>query len=455
MYLEFFGLTQPPFRITPDTDFFFSGAARGPTLDALAYAITHGEGITKVVGEVGSGKTFLCRMLEQRLPRDVEIVYLAIPTLSPEEAMRAIAADLGLRTDETMSRQGVFNALQQHLLTRHSEGVRVVLFVEEAQAIPISTLEQIRLLSNLETAHEKLLQIVLFGQPELDRTLRRRDIRQLRERITHGFWLPALTRRQTAEYVEHRLRAAGYAGPSLVSRQGIVVLHRTACGLIRRVNILMDKALLAAYAEQSRRIRLRHLRAAIADSEFATAAPRRRFSLAAAVVLLLASGLWLGQSGLGIPLGTGLVGDPALPPPPIRAAAAATEPATPERGTTHDPAAPAHGGVVNDRITETLAMLRQESNGNYSVQIMALREASKDSLEEFLQNLSPDDLGQTFVYRTEVVDAPGFGVLYGTYRTLEETEAAIEDAAQRLRVNRPYLRTLNGLRRETGIEVSG
>ena len=182
MYYEHFGLTQAPFKITPNTDFFFGGGNRGPILEALIYAITQGEGIVKVTGEVGSGKTMLCSMLQSRLPEQVVTVYLANPSVSPEEILHAIAFEMQLDIARDASRLVVMHAIQAYLLQRHAEGKRVVLFVEESQGMPIATLEEIRLLSNLETKSDKLLQIVLFGQPELDDNLRENRIRQLKER---------------------------------------------------------------------------------------------------------------------------------------------------------------------------------------------------------------------------------------------------------------------------------
>ena len=157
MYYAHFGLKQPPFKITPNTDFFFSGGNRGAVLDALIYAITSGEGIIKVVGEVGSGKTMLCRMLQTLLPEKVESVYLANPSVAPEDVLHAIAFELQLKLPKNADRLQVMQVLQKYLLDRHEQGKQVVIFVEEAQGMPIATLEEIRLLSNLETKHDKLL----------------------------------------------------------------------------------------------------------------------------------------------------------------------------------------------------------------------------------------------------------------------------------------------------------
>ena len=167
LYLDHFGLSEPPFRITPHTDFFFNGADRGATLDALIYAVLHDEGIVKVSGEVGSGKTMLCRVLIERLPARVETIYLATPSLARDEILHAIADELDLELSQPRTTVAL-RELQECLIRLDAAGRRVVVLVAEAHAMPEETLEQIRLLSNLESNRHKLLQLVLFGQPELD-----------------------------------------------------------------------------------------------------------------------------------------------------------------------------------------------------------------------------------------------------------------------------------------------
>ena len=268
MYYEHFGLTQAPFKITPNTDIFFTGANRGPVLEALIYAITHGEGIVKVSGEVGSGKTMLCNMLQSRLPDTVESVYLANPTVAPEDVLHAIAFELQLGVDRSADRLEVTHVLQDYLVKRHAEGKRVVVFIEESQSMPIASLEEIRLLSNLETRTDKLLQIVLFGQPELDEILKRPDIRQLRDRIAHSFRLEPLTDGQVRDYLMFRLRAAGYRGPELFPPAVVKQIAQASTGLTRRINLIADKALLAAFSENTHTIKAKHITAALRDSEF-------------------------------------------------------------------------------------------------------------------------------------------------------------------------------------------
>jgi type II secretory pathway predicted ATPase ExeA/septal ring-binding cell division protein DamX len=271
MYLEHFGLNEPPFRITPHTDFFFDGANRGATLDALIYAITHDEGIVKVSGEVGSGKTMLCRVLMERLPENVTIIYLANPSLSRDDILYAIADELRLDVPDNVRSSAVMRALQDHLIKSYGEGRQVVVLIDEAHAMPVETLEEIRLLSNLEANRSKLLQLVLFGQPELNDVLARPDMRQLKERITHNFGLEPLVREDIAHYIDFRMRAAGYRGPSVFSPPALKSIEQSSLGLTRRINILADKALLAAFSSSTHLIGPKEIRAAIRDCEFSEA----------------------------------------------------------------------------------------------------------------------------------------------------------------------------------------
>jgi type II secretory pathway predicted ATPase ExeA len=291
MYYKFFGLDQPPFKITPDTRLFFPGANRGAALEALVYAITNGEGIVKVVGEVGSGKTMLCRMLELELPDHVDVVYIANPSLSPEHILHAIAFELRLDVKPGDDRLVVMRALQDFLLSKHTENRRVVLFIEEAQSMPMATLEEVRLLSNLETGQDKLMQIVLFGQPELEDILSRHEIRQLRERITHTFPLTPFQHWEIRDYLNSRMRACGFRGGEVFGPPAVKAIENYSAGLVRRINIIADKSLLAAYAEQAMTVTPRHVRMAAKDSEYR---PQRRVpawaAMAAAAVLLLVAG---------------------------------------------------------------------------------------------------------------------------------------------------------------------
>lgn len=287
MYYDNFGFRQPPFRNTPDTRAFFTGAKRGSILEALEYAILQGEGIIKVVGEVGSGKTMLCRMLETRLSGKVETVFIANPSLTPENIFHAIAVELPIDLKAGSDKFQVLQALQAYLLGRHAAGRPVVVLVEEAQGMPLATLEEIRLLSNLETTRSKLLQLVLFGQPELDTNLSAPAIRQLKERISYQFHLPPFTREDVEEYLVLRMRAAGYRGPSLFSPGACRRLWKLSGGLTRRVNLLADKALLSAYIDKVDRVTSRHVNQAAAESSFTTVRNWRRTTHMATLIALI------------------------------------------------------------------------------------------------------------------------------------------------------------------------
>ena len=268
------------------------------------------------MGEVGSGKTMLCRMLVAQLASPIDSVYLGNPTLAPDEMLAAILADLGVATPAE-GRQARLAQLNQLLLERHEAGRRVVVFVEEAQGISLENLEFLRLLTNLETATDKLLQIVLFGQPELDSMLADSRIRQLKDRITLSLNLSPLNEKEIADYLRARLAVAGYRGPDLFPPPLVSRMAHLSAGLSRRINVLADKTLLAAYADQTHNLDLRHLEAAAHDGEpvsRVTSAPYklRRWGWVvaglAAGVSLLAFVSW---QAMGVP----------TPRPPARAAA--------------------------------------------------------------------------------------------------------------------------------------
>jgi len=275
MYEEYFGLSRPPFKISPDTSLFFEGGKRGDILGALVYAVQRGEGIIKVVGEVGSGKTMLCRMLQLKLPKTVEIIYIGNPSVSAEDILFVIAHELELHASKDASKHEVMHMLHDYLLQRHIENKQVVLFIEEAQGMPLETLEEIRLLSNLETDEHKLLQIILFGQPELDENLSNKSIRQLRERITHNFNLEPLNYAEIHEYLNFRMREVGYTGPELVTEGLAKKVEKYSEGLLRRTNIIADKILLSAFSESTHDLTSRHVIAAVNDSDFSGATQKK------------------------------------------------------------------------------------------------------------------------------------------------------------------------------------
>ena len=264
LYLDHFGLSKPPFQITPDPDFFFSGGRRGDILSALAHVATHDEGITTVVAEVGSGKTLLARLMIGRLGAGVSAVYLANPFFSRDEIIEAISRDLGL-SSSSASMEGKLAALQHELLRRHAIGQRVLLVIDEAHTMPVESLEEVRLLSNLETGQHKLVNIMLFGQPELDDLLAQPKLRQVRDRVIHRFDLERLHDEEISAYIDHRLRAAGWSGTRLFSDAAMAQLIRVSDGRARRINLLADKALLAAYAGGASLVDIPHVKAATAE----------------------------------------------------------------------------------------------------------------------------------------------------------------------------------------------
>ncbi len=291
MYEAFFGLREPPFSLTPDTSYFYADSGHLEALETLLTALQLGEGFIKLSGEVGTGKTLLCRMLLDALETDARFVtaYIPNPAITPISLRRALAAELGLSLPRYTDQHHLIEAINRHLLDQHRAGRQVVLIIDEAQALPHSCLEALRLFGNLETGKHKLLQVVLLGQPELDTRLARPELRQLAQRIAFHYRLEALDADAVAGYLAHRLAVSGHAGPTLF-RPGLARrLHRASGGIPRLVNILAHKTLLAAYGEGCRRPRNRHLRRAIADTE--CLAPRRPWARARGWVAALGASL--------------------------------------------------------------------------------------------------------------------------------------------------------------------
>ena len=508
MYLDHFGLKEPPFRITPDTDFFFQGANRGATLDALLYAITNDEGIVKVSGEVGSGKTMLCRVLMERLPSTVETIYLANPSLTRDEILVAIGDELKLELEKGQTTR-ILRVLQEHLIRLFGEGRRVVVLIDEAHAMPDETLEEIRLLSNLESNRHKLLQIVLFGQPELDEHLDTAHMRQLKERITHSFRLEPLVRSDIENYVDFRMRAAGYRGPKVFTREAIKLIANASQGLTRRVNILSDKALLAAFADGTHAITAAEVKRAVRDSEFYRVrfgAQKIRIGAGA-----LAAGLVLGWGthvllSIGAPTLSGSApsaaksetAPPAAAPPPTApisrspadpgtssapstaqsarlTAPVATSPAPtgsapataelappaplksapdpePIASATHKiglskPAAPETGEFVRERFQATQEWLRSAPGDRYAIQLATVNSGGLAQLEEFLHRASKMvPAGELFVYSVKIDGQQHYRAAYGSYASPAQALAAINGLPPLFSAYHPYYRSVERMR---------
>ncbi|MEE8581839.1 MAG: AAA family ATPase [Myxococcota bacterium] len=253
MYTAFYGLREKPFALSPDPRFLFLADSHREALAHLLYGIDQGEGFIAVTGEVGTGKTTICRTLLERLGSETSVAFLFNPSESASELLRSIAVEFGLPC-ESRRRGELGDDLNRFLLEEKREGRRALLIIDEAQNLSAGTLEQVRLLSNLETASSKLIQIILLGQPELDRKLDSPSLRQLRQRISVRWALLPMSATETREYVRHRLRVSAGAARELFSEGALREIYRRTRGIPRLVNVLCDRALLAGYGEQVHRV---------------------------------------------------------------------------------------------------------------------------------------------------------------------------------------------------------
>ena len=476
LYIDHFGLRKPPFQITPDLDFFFAGGRRGDILTALLHVAAHDEGIITLVAEVGSGKTLLARLMIKRLAAQICTVYLANPCFSRDEIIAAIARDLGL-TDLPFNLEGKLAALQQELLRRHALGQRVLLVIDEAHAMPVESLEEVRLLSNLETGQHKLINIMLFGQPELDALLAEPRLRQVRDRVIHRFELQALQSSETSAYVDHRLRAAGWQGAGLFSTSAMDRLIKASQGRARRINLLADKALLAAYAQGSMTVEVDHVKSAVHElppgAMHHSGQPLRRrwwmISLGLGGALLVAIAMTTGWGWRFSEAPRAASAQPEPPavnaaPPEVAAAAEPTKPqgpveplvpagpvqqaiALPPAGALiapppADPEMDASSLSVRTQLVfeRTQARLKESPLIGYTVQLGAFE--SPAGLDRYLADVEKWlDPAHLYAQSSDYKGKTYMAVCFGNFASAADSTRAIETWPSLLRGNRPLVRS--------------
>lgn len=290
MYLQHFGLRELPFSLTPNTHFFLNMASYHKAYNMLMVSLSNAEGFIKIVGEVGTGKTMLCRKVLNTLEEDKEnyvTAYIPNPVLSPKGLFLAFAEELNIEIDQDVGHHRLLKAITEKLVEFSAGNKQVVLFIDEAHAMPEQTLEALRLLTNIETEQVKLFQVVLFAQPELDVLLSQPSLRQLRQRITFSFEIEALDRDGVERYVVHRLATAGYNGPFLFSKRALDFLFRTSDGIPRVINILCHKALMVAFGKGERTVQIDHVKSAADDTEGVSAPTMNYMPILVAVGALL------------------------------------------------------------------------------------------------------------------------------------------------------------------------
>ncbi len=279
MYLEHFKFNELPFGLTPNIDFFCQLKGHQEALNVLLFSLRSGEGFIKIIGEVGLGKTLLCRKLLDSLNQDYVTAYIPNPDLNPQELRTALARELGVELTALKDQHELLTLLNNKLLELHHAGKRVVIVIDEAQALPLDSLEAVRLLTNLETGKNKLLQVVLFGQPELDQHLNKPNLRQLKQRITFSYYLPLLSPEDMDTYLFYRLAIAGYQSGTLFAKKARKILYRASRGVPRVINILCHKSLLLAYGSGESMVTPQMMKLAVRDSDTGFASRHKKYTL--------------------------------------------------------------------------------------------------------------------------------------------------------------------------------
>jgi len=478
VYLKYFGLKKPPFRITPDTDSFYTGGERGPVFRALKHAILAGEPIIKVIGEVGSGKTMLCRMLESDLANTAETAYIPNPRLSAKNILHAIALELNLTIPITCNRLLLLKTINEYLVRMHLENKQVVVLVEEAQSMPLDSLEELRLLGNLETKNCKLLQIVLFAQPELDESLSQNHVRQIRDRITQCFYLKNLNDSEISDYLLFRLYSSGYQGQHLFTKCAIRKIRKHSQGLLRRINILADKSLMSAYNDSKTIVGRKQIIQAINDSSYKH---KTNFVLSNWLTPVL-SFAFVFSLGAGLihylQLNETLTFIDVNQLPPTQAGFPAKSSSKNEEinklihrqknfyenfskkfsnpNIENKPL-----NIIALRLKQSQKWINSANPNHFSIQVLMTDADSVAGLERFLrQKEMAKVLGRIYIYHTKIRGIPMTGVLYGEYTSYSDARRALTQLPAPLRRYQPYVRNIrnviaeklsnsNGLKRDS------
>ncbi|MEH6628589.1 MAG: AAA family ATPase [Motiliproteus sp.] len=298
MYQQHFGLRELPFTLTPNTHFFLNLPTHQEAFNLIMVALQNGDGFVKIVGEVGTGKTLLCRKVLNALGDDYISAYVPNPNLTPDGLRLNFASELNVDQSGLKGSYDLLERINHRLLELAAQGKKVVLIVDEAQTMPEETIEALRLLTNLETESAKLFQVVLFGQPELDELLGRQSLRQLKQRITFSYRLQQLDQRGTEQYIQHRIALAGYNGMPIFDNKATRMLHKASAGTPRLINILSHKTLMSAFGKGDRQVQTRHVRLAIDDTE-GVSLPKQSLLLSSLVAVALVLGAVVLYLGLG------------------------------------------------------------------------------------------------------------------------------------------------------------
>jgi MSHA biogenesis protein MshM len=298
MYEQYYGLSEKPFSLTPDTEFFYQSFTHQEALNVLLVAIKSGDGFIKVTGEVGTGKTLLCRKLLDALDSQYNTVYIPNPYMSCNALLDAVVTEMGI--SDKLDNENYLACINQYLLDSARQSKTTVIILDEAQSLPEESLEAIRLLSNLETEKNKLVQIILFGQPELDNKLAQSNIRQLQQRIMHAYELKPLNQSSINAYLQHRIRSAGYTGSELFDTAAQNLLFKISHGVPRVINVLCNKAMMLSYASGEFHVNKKHIEAAALDSKASvpsdSAGYSRHYGLQIAILSLLFATVFMAGS---------------------------------------------------------------------------------------------------------------------------------------------------------------